>query len=165
MIPSIIVNIVELIVCLLYGIFIIPICSLFFWDETKDYFIALANSWLEIDSSNTTTMMSILMVSLAVWTGLFCFYSYFCRISYLFLITLITFHFLFFHSNSVVFDGRHCVTIWINENCKCEWRKCKCQIWCGWTSLSCNSTDTSSSLGYLIRILQKGCLRIDAWTS
>lgn len=69
--PSIVVNIVELIVGILYATLIIPICTLVFWDETKDYFIRFQSFWTELTTTDTKTMMSVLWVEVVFWTGVF----------------------------------------------------------------------------------------------
>lgn len=71
MIPSVVVNIVVLIVSILFGIVIIPICMVAFWDETKEYFIKYANPWYDLKTTDSTIMMTVLYVTLAIRIGLF----------------------------------------------------------------------------------------------
>lgn len=69
-IPSLVVNIVELIVLILYGIVIIPICSFAYLDETKEYLTRLVNPWILLDTDNTTILISVLWVEVAIWIAI-----------------------------------------------------------------------------------------------
>lgn len=69
MIPELFCNIIELILCAVGAIFIIPICRLIFWAQTENYFIEIAQKCFEIEKTSMTLFVWIMWISLSIITG------------------------------------------------------------------------------------------------
>lgn len=69
MIPCLVVGFLEMIFLALCITIVIPLCSAVFWEETKDFFTKLAQSWMELNTPSPKIIMSTLWTVAVLWLG------------------------------------------------------------------------------------------------